>query len=163
VASMKPVVRQREQYLTYSMGSGDDMTRCFRTSEVSSAERCELCYRLKREIIMIPNPAFQERLNQIHSAVWVIDECAGRSKQFLQQVSFLLYAAGEKLVGAYSTGQPIPSDTDPAMTAISKYSAIAKKFKRWLTGRLRSRKRDHRTRSRRRRTTGLEEAGSAVE
>jgi hypothetical protein len=85
----------------------------------------ELCYRLKREIIMLPKPQFRERFDKIHDAVWDIDVCGREAGQYLQQVATILYAAGEELVGAYSKGDPVPPATGVYQSAVVTYHETA--------------------------------------
>jgi hypothetical protein len=86
----------------------------------------ELCHRIDREIILIPDESLRERLQKITMALWHIETSAVAKGHSLQQVAFFLYRAGHSLIGAFLRGEDLPpKDSSVQLSSLEDYYSAA--------------------------------------
>lgn len=95
----------------------------------SQAHLYEMCHRMEREILLLPDPSLRERLSELEASLWYAEIVAEAADQTLSQVGFLLYKAGGELLGAYLREEPLPShDSTWYQENVEEYTSIIERL-----------------------------------
>jgi hypothetical protein len=80
----------------------------FDTTDIGNQGLYELSRRIDRDAILIPNKDFRDRIGMFSTTIWHLDVVAYATRNPIQQVSVLLYRAGEEVIGSYLRVEALP-------------------------------------------------------
>jgi hypothetical protein len=94
----------------------------FEFRDFTNQDLYELCHKMERDALVLPDKTLRDRIAMFTKVIWHLELIAYVTRNPLSQMAFVLYRAGEEVLGAYRRNEDLPDlDASEALKKLSTY------------------------------------------